>query len=131
MALTRAAETAVLASQPHRAAGILVELLGLLADLGTRRWVADALEIAALILEIDDDTEQASALLGASDRLREAIEVRVITEEVRHARDRLADALGAERFALYEARGRMLTCEAAITLTLAGLAARGYHVDHP
>jgi predicted ATPase/DNA-binding SARP family transcriptional activator len=131
MALTRAAETAVLASQPHRAAGILVELLGLLADLGTRRWVADALEIAALILEIDDDTEQASALLGASDRLREAIEVRVITEEVRHARDRLADALGAERFALYEARGRMLTCEAAITLTLAGLAARGYDVDHP
>ncbi|MGH3527199.1 MAG: AfsR/SARP family transcriptional regulator [Pseudonocardiaceae bacterium] len=130
MALTRAAETAVLASHPRRAAGILVELLGLLADLGTRRWVADALETAALILEIDD-TERASAILGASDRLREAIEVRVITEEVRHARDRLADALGAERFALHEARGRLLSHDAAITLTIAGLAARGYDVDHP
>jgi hypothetical protein len=70
-------------------------------------------------------------ILGASDRLREAIEVRVITEEVRHARDRLADALGAERFTLHEARGRTLSHEAAITLTLAGLAARGYDGDHP
>ena len=130
MALTRAAETAVLAGHPRRAAGILVELLGLLADQGTRRWVADALETAALILEIDDDTERASAILGAADRLREAIEVRVLTEEVRHARDRLASALGAERFALHEARGRLLSHEAAITLTLAGLAARGYDVDH-
>jgi hypothetical protein len=130
MALTRAAETAVLASHPRRAAGILVELLSLLADLGTRRWVADALETAALVLEIDDDTERASVILGASDRLREAIEVRVITEEVRHARDRLADALGAERFALHEARGRLLSHEAAITLTIAGLAASGYDVDH-
>jgi predicted ATPase/DNA-binding SARP family transcriptional activator len=125
MALTRAAETAVLAGHPRRAAGILVELLGLLADQGTRRWVADALEIAALILEIDDDAERASAILGAADRLREAIEVRVITDEVRHASDRLADALGAERFALHEARGRTLSREAAIALALAGLAGRG------
>jgi hypothetical protein len=102
-----------------------VELLGLLADQGTRRWVADALEIAALILEIDDDAERASAILGAADRLREAIEVRVITDEVRHARDRLADALGAERFALHEARGRTLSPEAAIALALAGLTTRG------
>ena len=130
MALTRAAETAILASHPRRAAGILVELLNLLADQGTRRWVADALETTALILEIDDDVERASAVLGAADRLREAIDVRVITEEVRQARDRLADALGAERFALHEARGRTLSPEAAIALALAGLAARGRDVDH-
>ncbi|HEX5347939.1 MAG TPA: BTAD domain-containing putative transcriptional regulator [Pseudonocardiaceae bacterium] len=130
MTLTRAAETAVLAGHPRRAAGILVELLGLLADQGTRRWVADALETAALILEIDD-AERASAILGAADRLREAIEVRTIAEEVRHARDRLAGALGAERFALHEARGRTLSHEAAVTLTLAGLAARGYDVGQP
>ncbi len=129
MALTRAAETAVLAGHPRRAADILVELLGLLADQGTRRWVADALETAALILEIDDlgigdDAERASVILGAADRLREAIEVRVITEEVRHARARLSDALGAERFALHESRGRTLSPEAAIALALARLAAR-------
>jgi predicted ATPase/DNA-binding SARP family transcriptional activator len=130
MALTRAAETAVLAGHPRRAADILVELLGLLADQGTRRWVADALETAALILEIDDlgigdDAERASVILGAADRLREAIEVRVITKEVRHARARLSDALGAERFALHEVRGRTLSPEAAIALALAGLAPRG------
>jgi predicted ATPase/class 3 adenylate cyclase len=130
MTLARAAETAVLARQLPYAAGILVELLGLLADLGTQRWVADALETAVLVLETED-MERAAAILGASDRLRDAAEVRVITEEVRHARDRLADALGAERFTLHEARGRTLSSEAAITLALAGLFAYGPDVGHP
>lgn len=133
MALVRAAETAVLARNSQHAADILVELLGLLADLGSRRWVADALEITALILQAGDDGEQASAILGASDRLREAAGearggVRVIAEEVRHARDRLASALDAERAAQHEARGRALSREAAITLALAALQARGHRV---
>ncbi|HVE45848.1 MAG TPA: tetratricopeptide repeat protein [Acidimicrobiales bacterium] len=135
MALTRAAETAVLAGQPRRAAGILVEVLGVLANLGTGRWVADALETTALVLQAEDDGERASTILGASDRLREAAGearggVRVIAEEVRHARNRLASALGAERFALHEARGRTLSHEAAITLARAGLTARGHDVGH-
>lgn len=135
MALTRAGETAVLAGQPRRAAGILVELLGVLADLGTQQWVADALETAALVLEAEDNAEQPSVIFGASDRLRESAGeprggVRVIAEEVRHAWNRLASALGAERFALHEARGRALPREAAITLALAGLTARGHDVGH-
>ncbi|HZD14089.1 MAG TPA: hypothetical protein VE196_02945, partial [Pseudonocardiaceae bacterium] len=66
MALTRAAETALLAGQPRTAADILVELLGVVADLGGRRWVADALETAALVLEAEQDTGRAAAILGAS-----------------------------------------------------------------
>ncbi|MCA1706749.1 MAG: tetratricopeptide repeat protein, partial [Actinobacteria bacterium] len=135
MALTRAAETAVLAGEQRRAAGIVMELLGIFADLGTQRWMADALETAALVLKAEDNAEQASAILGASDRLRQAAGeprggVRVIAEEVRHAWDRLSGALGAERFALHEARGRALSREAAMKLALAGLTARGHGVDH-
>ncbi|HET9891473.1 MAG TPA: tetratricopeptide repeat protein, partial [Mycobacterium sp.] len=131
MALIRAAETAVLARNSQHAADILVELLSLLADLGSRSWVADALETTALILQAEADAEQASAILGASDRLREAAGearggVRVIAEEVRHVRDRLAGALGAECAAQHEARGRALSREAAITLALAALQARGH-----
>jgi predicted ATPase/DNA-binding SARP family transcriptional activator len=130
MALTRAAETALLAGQPRTAADILVELLGVVADLGGRRWVADALETAALVLEAEQDTGRAAAILGASDQLRKAAGeasggVRVIAEEVRHSRDRLASALGPERFSQHELRGRALSREAAITLALAGLTARG------
>lgn len=129
MALARAAETAVLAGEHRRAAGILEELLGILADLGTQRWVADALETAALVLEAEDDAEQASVIFGASGRLRESAGearggVRVIAGEVRHARTRLASVLSAERLALHEARGRALPREAAIALALAGLTAR-------
>ena len=130
MALTRAAETALLAGQPRTAADILVELLGVVADLGGQRWVADALETAALVLEAEQDTGRAAAILGASDQLRKAAGeasggVRVIAEEVRHSRDRLASALGPERFSQHELRGRALSREAAITLALAGLTARG------
>jgi hypothetical protein len=42
---------------------------------------------------------------------------------VQHARDRLADALGANRFAVHEACGRELSPKAAVTLALAGLEA--------
>jgi tetratricopeptide (TPR) repeat protein len=130
MTLTRAAETAILASQPRRAADILIELLGVLADLGSQRWLADALETAALILEDNQDAERASRILGASNRLREAASetkggVRVIANKVRHTEERLIGALDAERFALNEASGQALTREAAITLALAGLASRG------
>ncbi|MDQ3825208.1 MAG: hypothetical protein M3325_05445, partial [Actinomycetota bacterium] len=38
MALSRAANTAVFAGEPRRAASFLVELLAVLADLGTQRW---------------------------------------------------------------------------------------------
>jgi len=135
MALTRAAETAVLAGEQRRAADILQELLGILTDLGTQRWTADALETAALVLETEDNAEQASVIFGASNRLRESAGearggVRVIAQEVRNARNRLASALAAERLAQHDARGRALPREAAITLALAELTARGHDIGH-
>ncbi|MDQ3826177.1 MAG: hypothetical protein M3319_03700 [Actinomycetota bacterium] len=75
MTLTRAAETAILVGEFRRAAGILVESLGVLTDLGTQRWLAEALETAAVVLEATQDAERASAILGAADQLRDAAQV--------------------------------------------------------
>jgi tetratricopeptide (TPR) repeat protein len=136
MALARAAETAVLASKPRRAAGFLAELLGVLADLGTQHWLADALETTVLVLEAEQDVDRASTILGVSDRIREVAGeprggVRVIAEQVRCAGERLIAALGAERFTLHETRGRALSRDAAVTLALADLVACGPDIDHP
>jgi hypothetical protein len=125
MTLARAADTAVLAGEPRCAAAFLVELLAVLADMGTQRWLADALETAALVLA-ERDPDRAAAVLGASDRLREAAGeprggVRVIAEQVRQARDRLITAVGAERFARHKNRSRELSLKEAVTLALAGL----------
>lgn len=126
MALTRGAETAVLVREPRRAAVILAELLSLITDLGTQRWLADALETTALVLETEQDREQAATILGASDRLREATGearggVRIIAEQVRHLRDWMIRVLGTERFALHETRGRELSCNAVVALALDSL----------
>ena len=51
MALSRAVEVSVLAADDDTAATTLVELRRLLRDLGTRRWVADALGMAAVVLK--------------------------------------------------------------------------------
>src|SRR5437660_410639 len=75
MTLTRAAETAILVGEFRRAAGILIELLGVLTDLGTQRWLAEALETAALVLDAKQDAERASTILGAADQLRDAAQV--------------------------------------------------------
>jgi predicted ATPase/class 3 adenylate cyclase len=125
MALSRAADTAVLAGEPRRAAGFLVELLAVLADLGTQRWLADALETAALVLA-DRDPDRAVAILGVSDRLREAAGeprggVRVLTDQVQQAHDRLITALDADRFARHDNQSRDLPVNEAAILAVAGL----------
>jgi hypothetical protein len=62
MTLARAAETAVLAGEHRRAASFLVELLAVLADLGTQRWLADALETSAVVLAEWDPGRAAATL---------------------------------------------------------------------
>jgi non-specific serine/threonine protein kinase len=131
MTLTRAAETSILVGEFPRAAGILVELLGVLTDLGTQRWLAEALETAAVVLETEQDAERASTILGAADHLRDAAQVQIIAEQVQHARNRLAGALGGERFALHETRGHELSSKAAVALALAGLEACRPDTDQP
>jgi tetratricopeptide (TPR) repeat protein len=126
MALSRAAEAAVLAGQHRRAAAILDEFFGVIADLGTRRFLADALESAAMVVEGDDDGEVAAELLGAADGLRRADDepsgsLRVSAPEVEQTRARLEAALGTDRLSEHDARGRALSVEAAIARAVTGL----------
>jgi hypothetical protein len=125
MALSRAAEAAVLSGQHRRAAAILLEFFAVTADLGTRRFLADGLESAAMILEGDGDLGTAAELLGAADGVREAEQqsgaLRISTPEVEQTRARLAAALGPEPASERDADGRALSVEAAIARAVTGL----------
>jgi tetratricopeptide (TPR) repeat protein len=94
MTLARAAEAAVLAGDAQAAEADLVELLRLLDDLGTRRWGADALELAAVVLDQRGAREEALGALQAAAQLREASGepcggVRAASAEVRRVAARL------------------------------------------
>ncbi|MGQ0466922.1 MAG: ATP-binding protein [Sporichthyaceae bacterium] len=69
MALTRAAETALVGERFDALVAVLDELLGLLREVGSPRWVAETLEIAAVVLA-PDRPEAAATLLGSADALR-------------------------------------------------------------
>jgi predicted ATPase/DNA-binding SARP family transcriptional activator len=72
-ALVRAGEVAVLTGRTERARTVLLEALGILSDLGARRWVADTLEATALLLEAHGRVEATARLLGTSEALRLAL----------------------------------------------------------
>ncbi|MDQ1424507.1 MAG: hypothetical protein QOD72_2005, partial [Acidimicrobiaceae bacterium] len=119
MALARAAETALLADDTRAAGVSLTELLGVLHDLGTRRWAADALELVAVVLERRGQHDDGAVALGASAALRaargeDAGGVRAGSEAVRRSSDRLRDRLGP-RFATQLARGAAMTPEVVMT----------------
>jgi tetratricopeptide (TPR) repeat protein len=69
MALTRAADAAVVSGQPQAAQPHLDELLGILRDLGTQSWAAEALELTAIVTA-PTRPEAAAVLLGSADSLR-------------------------------------------------------------
>ncbi len=73
MALTRAAEAAVLSRCWSDAEPLLQELVGLLRKLGARRWLAEALEVTALLLEATDRSEAAARALAAAVRHRQEL----------------------------------------------------------
>ncbi|MGH7418465.1 MAG: ATP-binding protein, partial [Candidatus Rokuibacteriota bacterium] len=73
MTLVRGTQAAVLSGRHRRAAALLRELLGLLHELGARRWIADTLEATVLVLEAVGRPEAAARLLDASDSLRQAL----------------------------------------------------------
>ncbi|MFN0090203.1 MAG: ATP-binding protein [Acidimicrobiales bacterium] len=129
MTLARSAETAVLAGHNARATEMLAELLRLLHDLGTRRWLADALELAALLLESRGETGLATEIFGASAALREAAGepfggIRSVAPEVQRGRDRLIATLGADAYAAHQARGRQQGPQSAVTEALTRLGAQ-------
>jgi hypothetical protein len=69
MALVRAAEAAVVAGQIAHARCLLDELLTVLRDLGSPRWVAETLEVVAVVLA-PDRPRAAATCLGAASALR-------------------------------------------------------------
>jgi len=133
MALARAADAAIVAGQPRRAASILIQVLGVIADLGTRRYLADALELSAVVM-VDDGGETlhtAGEVLGAARALRDdagepSRSLMISTPEVHRTRGRLSRALGPDRLSRFEANGGALAVEAMICRALAGLRASSH-----
>jgi len=126
MALTRAAETAVLSGTVADAVPTIAEALSVLANLGSGRWLADVLELTAITLEHRGQLREASVMLGAADGLRAAggeadAERRLIGRQVEATRDRLRAAVGPEAFGAAAAEGRQLAPEPALALALSTL----------
>jgi predicted ATPase/DNA-binding SARP family transcriptional activator len=69
MALTRAAETAVISNRPESAHPHLDEMLGVLRELGSPRWSAEALELSAVSIA-PVRPEAAATLLGSAWAIR-------------------------------------------------------------
>jgi len=124
-ALLRAAETALLASQPDRAVEFLVELLEALSNLGTERYLGDCLELVALTQARLGNPEAAAEIFGAAAARHEAhnetSSARFLAGDAHTCRLRLSEALGPDRFAHHLAHGRALSADAAIARALAGL----------
>ncbi len=124
MALVRAAEVAVALGRMDRAEEVLLESLSVLRDIGGHAWVADALELAAL-LQAKADPRQAArhlgtcrALAGASD---EAPSVRAVRDQIERCRAEVSQALGPDIFAVECARGQEMSIDEAIPDALAQL----------
>jgi hypothetical protein len=116
MALARAAEAAILVDHEGAAVKAVDELLRLLYDLGTRRWAADALEMAAVVLERRGRHGDAAVALGAAATLREAAGqpgggTRSVAEEVRRSAARVNATLRPSELAARDGRGRSLSTE--------------------
>jgi predicted ATPase len=129
MALTRAAELGAVLGDWRRAAEALSESLGLLNDIGGRSWVADSLELAALVAVDRGRPGPAARLLGAAHRIRAAIgesgRVRLVRSEIDRARHEAVQALGSDAFAGETGRGEEMSPEAALAYALDQIAAEG------
>lgn len=116
MALVRAAEVAIL--NRTDAATLLIEALAILRDVGGTAWLADALELTAVVQTGLNAPQQAARFLGVADRLTEVSggrpNVRAIRSEIDHCRVEVAHALGAESFRLELAGGLAMSLRAAV-----------------
>jgi predicted ATPase/DNA-binding SARP family transcriptional activator len=126
MALARSAEAAIVSHDRAVAARSVDELLKLLVELGTRRWAADALEMATVVLERGGCHAEAAVALGTAEQLRAATRgrgggVRTVAGEVRRSVRLLRAALGPARSTLLEARGRALSPERAMAEAVVAL----------
>jgi hypothetical protein len=123
MALIRSAETAAVAGAP--AGPDLLEALSLIRDHASRRWVAEALTLAALSHENQGSAEVAARLLGGAaavaDSMGEKPQALPVMARLANATEaRLAAALGVEVLAEYEAAGRSTSVPGLLQIALGG-----------
>ena len=133
MTLVRAAETAVLTADHEGARDLVRELLALLAEIGSRRWVADAIELAALILERGGQPQPAARLFGACAAIRSSLGepaggLRALAATVHASHERLIETLDEDRFAEQERLGADLSKDQALSYALEWLASA---ISHP
>jgi predicted ATPase/DNA-binding SARP family transcriptional activator len=129
MALARAAEAAVVSGKPADARPFVVELVDTLRQLGARRWVAEALELAAIVFG-DDQPDTAAFALGAAERLRAALgetpgPAFLLGETLATADEGIKSRLGTEGFALEKARGGHFPVDEALALVAGRLGGSG------
>ena len=122
MALVRGAETALLTADQKMARDLVREVLALLAEIGSRRWVADAIELAALILEQGGQPQPATRLFGACAALRSSLGepaggLRALGETVQASHQAVAAAMG-ERLIEQESVGARLSKDDALAYAL-------------
>jgi len=112
MALTRAAEAALVSGEPETAGPHLDELLGTLRELGSQTWAAEALELTAVVIG-PNRPEAAATLLGAAVSLRGLLReeegvLAVLSERLAACRHDVAARLGEAEASDRECLGRSM-----------------------
>jgi non-specific serine/threonine protein kinase len=125
MTLTRATEVGILFRRWPSAEATLRESLALLRDTGAQAFLADSLEMTALLGEAGRSHISAARLFGAAERVREvggeSADVRCISSELEQCRSRLTKAL--PEFDQEWARGKRLSPSEAVAYALQELEA--------
>jgi predicted ATPase/class 3 adenylate cyclase len=120
MTLTRATEVSILLGRWTTAESTLRESLTLLRDTGAQAFLADSLEMAALLREAGGNDLAAARLFGATRRARElggeSADVRCISVELEQCRSRLSGTL--PEFDREWARGERLSTAEAVVYAL-------------
>ena len=124
MALTRARPTGHRVVLEHvQRVRLPHDLLSVLRDLRFQRWVADALELTAILL-VEAQADRAATLLGTAEWLRESLAetpAPFITEDLDRCRQRAAEALGPVRYGEHERHGRNMSSHEALAFALQAL----------
>ncbi|MGH8971828.1 MAG: hypothetical protein ACRD0C_01305, partial [Acidimicrobiia bacterium] len=128
MALTRAAEAYVLLGRHDEAGAVLRESLEMLRETGGQAWLADSLELAALVGS-EGQGDGPARLLGKSRALREAsgemAEARLVHGELAGCERRVANALGTAAFDQEWRAGRALSPAEALACAVRALPPSG------
>jgi hypothetical protein len=111
------------------AVSALRESLGLLRDTGGRAFLADSLEMVALVRHEQGAARPAARLLGATQGIRDALgessDVRPISAELERCQAAVKHSLGAAESAAERERGRQLSALEAVCYALEELEPEG------